>query len=484
MRTLLLVEDEKLIRKGIRSMIERSGVVVEEIIECNNGQAALEILNSRHIDVMFTDIRMPKMDGIALVEKANKLAHVPLIAAISGFDDFEYAVSMLRNGAREYILKPVDRNKIAEVLNKFERELNKSDNEGKRKQKVAFQQLQYMLFYDNITDVEIESICREVHKYIPVNHFIVFCFGNKEEEFDLTEPGKYYYVQGEDYLNMVIADVQYKDEVLHKLSNYYIGVSRTYYNFMDVKQAFCEAAQMRRTAFETCTKIMDAEVFKAPENEYEYGVKVMMQTANLICSNKLEEALEQLQLFVEGVKAQRYSINEFHEQMEIIISTTMKVYRNVLKNKEEDVMEMLDMFSFQTIDEYMEMVTQWINRFDELVSGDEDVHGTSLKMQKAIEYIKENYATDLNMAVVSNYISMNYSLFSFTFKQYTGTNFVNYLKDIRVGEAKKLLTETDMKVNEISQAVGYEHEKHFMKIFKSITGLTPSQYRNNFGNIQ
>lgn len=165
--------------------------------------------------------------------------------------------------------------------------------------------------------------------------------------------------------------------------------------------------------------------------------------------------------------------------MKIIIQTTMKVYEKSLKNKEYEIMELLNMFSYQTIDEYMEVVRAWIKRFDELVSDNIDEHKTTLKMQKAISFIRKNYNTDLNMAVVSNYISMNYSLFSFTFKQYTGTNFVNYLKDVRVGQAKKLLTETDMKINEISKAVGYDHEKHFMKIFKSITGLTPSQYRNN-----
>lgn len=174
-------------------------------------------------------------------------------------------------------------------------------------------------------------------------------------------------------------------------------------------------------------------------------------------------------------------MNEFQEQMKLIIQTTMKVYEKSLNNKKEEVFEILDMFSYQNIDEYMEVVHQWISRFDELVSDNIDEYKTGIKMQKAIDYIKENYSTNLNMAVVSNYISMNYSLFSFTFKQYTGTNFVNYLRNVRVGEAKKLLTETDMKVNEISKAVGYDHEKHFMKTFKNITGLTPSQYRNNFG---
>ena len=137
------------------------------------------------------------------------------------------------------------------------------------------------------------------------------------------------------------------------------------------------------------------------------------------------------------------------------------------------------MYRFQNLDEYMDVLRQWVDRFDELVNSDADEHMTIKKMNDAVDYIKANYSKDLNMAVVSNHISMNYSLFSYTFKRYVGTNFVNYLKNIRIGEAKKLLIETDMKVHEISKAVGYEHEKHFMKTFKNITGLTPSQYRKN-----
>ncbi|MDE6738554.1 MAG: AraC family transcriptional regulator, partial [Lachnospiraceae bacterium] len=90
-----------------------------------------------------------------------------------------------------------------------------------------------------------------------------------------------------------------------------------------------------------------------------------------------------------------------------------------------------------------------------------------------------NYDKDLNMAVVSNHGSMNYSLFSYAFKQYTGHNFVSYLKELRVNEAKRLLAETDMRVIEISRRVGYENEKHFMKTFKSQCGVSPTEYRRN-----
>lgn len=477
-RTLLLVEDEKLIRQGIKSMIERSAVDVEEIIECSNGEKALEILQDREIDVMFTDIRMPKMDGITLVSKIQEMDKRPYIAAISGFDDFDYAVSMMRNGVKEYISKPVDRNKISDVLMKFDRELSKSINEYNTQKRMAFHRFSFMMFYDEIGKNDIISICLDVHKFISFDKFFIFCVSDIED-LEFTEPGKYYYIPGQNYLNIVVVDYRYKEEVMEKLKHYSIGISSIYYNILDAKQAFCEAAEMRRIAFIYGKQYVDATEYDVPEVEYDYGVKLMVQTANLICSNKLDEALEQLQRFAKGVKERKYSILEFQEQMDIVISTTMKVFNNTLKNKEHEVKEILDMFSFQSIDEYMGVLTEWIQRFDELVSSEVDEHKTSQKMQKAIEYIKENYNTDLNMAVVSNYISMNYSLFSFTFKQYTGTNFVNYLKDIRVGAAKKLLTETDMKVNEISQAVGYDHEKHFMKTFKSLTGLTPSQYRNN-----
>ena len=115
MKTVLVVEDEKMIRQGIKTMIQRSGVPVEVIMECSNGETALEVLREQKIDVMFTDIRMPRMDGIELVQKMQELDYQPLTVAVSGYDDFSYAVEMMRNGVREYILKPVERKNTGSV---------------------------------------------------------------------------------------------------------------------------------------------------------------------------------------------------------------------------------------------------------------------------------------------------------------------------------------------------------------------------------
>ncbi len=130
MKTVLIVEDEKLIRQGLKTMIMRSGVPVETVIECCNGEMALEILREQEIEVMFTDIRMPKMDGIELVQKMQSFEHVPLTVAVSGYDDFTYAVEMMRNGVREYLLKPIERDKIKEILFKLNEEIeNRKEDE-------------------------------------------------------------------------------------------------------------------------------------------------------------------------------------------------------------------------------------------------------------------------------------------------------------------------------------------------------------------
>lgn len=95
MKTVLIVEDEKMIRQGIRAMIQRSGVPVEVIMECGNGEMALDILRSQKVDVMFTDIRMPKMTGVELVQRIQELDEKPLVVAVSGYADFSYAVIVL-----------------------------------------------------------------------------------------------------------------------------------------------------------------------------------------------------------------------------------------------------------------------------------------------------------------------------------------------------------------------------------------------------
>ena len=137
------------------------------------------------------------------------------------------------------------------------------------------------------------------------------------------------------------------------------------------------------------------------------------------------------------------------------------------------------MYAYKNIEMYTEAIYECFLQINEKLIEKFEEYKSKQKIQEALEYIQTHYHKDLNMAVVSNHISMNYSLFSLAFKKYTGINFVNYIKELRINEAKRLLVDTDKKINEISMLVGYENEKHFMKIFKGMYGVSPSEYRKN-----
>lgn len=120
MKTILIAEDEKFIRKGLKTMVQRAPISVDAILEARDGEEALEVLRRGEVDLLITDIRMPKMDGIELVSHLGELDYRPMVLVVSGYDDFSYAVEMLRKGAFDYLLKPVEREKLYAVLKKLE----------------------------------------------------------------------------------------------------------------------------------------------------------------------------------------------------------------------------------------------------------------------------------------------------------------------------------------------------------------------------
>ena len=247
MKTLLIVEDEKLIRNGIKTMVQRSGVPVENILDCANGELALELLKEQHVDVMFTDIRMPKMDGIELVSRAMELPAPPLMVAISGYDDFSYAVEMLRHGVREYLLKPVERDKIRDVLTKLNDEIEKRHCIRRTEKKVGYQQLKF-IFTSASMSPEEEELLEQKYADLFFNNPYIVCVTGKNV---LTEDDRsYIYVDDVDDGNVFIVeadnlDALCSDELLHTNA----GISAVHNGIRELLTAYNEAHAMRKRAF-------------------------------------------------------------------------------------------------------------------------------------------------------------------------------------------------------------------------------------------
>ena len=116
MTTILIADDEKLERNGIKLLLKREGAECE-ILEAENGKVALGILMDRKVDILFSDIKMPYMNGLELTEKARELYPDLEIIIFSGYNDFTYARDALRYGVVDYVLSPSIRKNFTRHLN-------------------------------------------------------------------------------------------------------------------------------------------------------------------------------------------------------------------------------------------------------------------------------------------------------------------------------------------------------------------------------
>lgn len=137
----------------------------------------------------------------------------------------------------------------------------------------------------------------------------------------------------------------------------------------------------------------------------------------------------------------------------------------------------------------IEKAVEQIN-YKKLMNSQKDVMEESLSLKDnndldertiigiAKKFVRENFNKDIDMAVVSNTVSMNYSYFSKLFKDVTGMNFSEYITSVRMEEARKMLDNPLSKIYEISKRVGYDNPKYFSKVFKAYFGLSPERYKN------
>jgi len=113
---VLIVDDEKIIREGLCAMIPWQEYGFQVPDTADNGAKALEIMETTSYDVLVTDVRMPKIDGLALCQAVHNLYPDCVIIILSGYGDFQYAQTAIEYGVRRYLLKPVDESKLTEVL--------------------------------------------------------------------------------------------------------------------------------------------------------------------------------------------------------------------------------------------------------------------------------------------------------------------------------------------------------------------------------
>lgn len=469
MNTILIAEDEKFIRLGLKTMIQRSPVPVGEILEARDGEEALALLRTHPADLVITDIRMPKMDGIQLVSQLNTMGgEPPMVLVISGYDDFSYAVEMLRNGVQDYLLKPVERERLYETLEKLEERFQAKQAALKDQEQQYHHVLRQLMLEQDPASTEWREQVERYRGAFFYGPYVGICAGECSQP--LPEGTLRLHAVGPAILYAAPAEAF--DRLVSALPRP-AGYSAVHQGLEDLHICYQEARSAWQRSFFT------GELCMGQPQGAEAPLSVsVQQLTGLVGLSRGNEVIRLLAEQGVSVAQGRGNPAELAQLCADFVGKLCSTYRNLI-DVEDEPGRFTCPWDFGSWNQYLTELGGWLDGFNNRVDHEFADYENKQKIRQAVQYIQQHFREALNMAVVSNHVSMNYSLFSLLFKQYTGSNFVSYLQNLRIDEAKQLLESTDWRVNEIGRRVGFVDEKHFLKVFKTATGFSPTEYRKS-----
>ncbi|MEK3888446.1 response regulator transcription factor [Bacillus sp. FSL K6-3431] len=493
MYKVLIVDDERNIRHGIQAMITRKFPQTFECIVANNGVSALELMQTDEVDILLTDIKMPEMDGIRLVKEIQKLKCKPEVIIISGYDDFEYAKQAIKYQVKDYLLKPINRNELYDTLERILQDVESANDATNDFDEYRANQLNYIFIHPNIIEKEIEAICLKVLLgRFSGGYYVGAMIDNGTEKLAQIRAITTKRKSGEEVLcfsdknrNMVLitstASIFTEISLQYEGKDCAIGVSEKQYYYSKMKKAYEQSIFALKNHFlftgKTCIQYAD---LKHKDVDKNVPIDDLKKIANMLGTNRDQEIKTRLLEVLNVGEISTLGI-AYMEKLHIAINTI--ILDSAYSKLGEESIEILkhhdkvgDMYNFENFYDYYYALEQLILLLHEYSKQLKSVYSEQKNMEKAIRYIHENYHKDLNMAVVSNHVSLNYSYFSHMFKEYTGNSFVDYLKKVRVNQSKKLLTSPDLKIFEISYMVGYKNPKQFTRVFRELEGVSPKEY--------
>jgi len=468
---LLIADDEKTIRAGLIKIIKDHYTLPLEILEAKNGEEAWKVLQEEHPDILITDIRMPKLDGIELMRLVSTLEERPVMIVLSGYDEFAYARESIRHGVQSYILKPVDKQEFLETLDRLVQDLQDQQRDkeaallrsamaGKVLEKDALQSLISRGSY------RIVKVIRPVNLQISV-------FIHQYNSFVIEEKNN--------ALVLLVPDAK-RTEVFSAVQDeaVFIGSSESIRNPSDLQSCRTHAD------IAACVRF-----FKTEENNALYEV-LYDEGAN--CSEG--RSFDSLAVLIgSGDKAgiERHLQDLFSFNAESLFQNVSVLYQTL-----SQIPAFLVTFhQYIDADPYLAMksfLLQDLDRYNSLAEMKKDLSDFVLYLdiilkqrysaypfiEQALVYVAKHFTEDISMAVVANHCSVNYTYFSEKFKLVVGVNFNEYIKQLRLEEAKRLLQQGCYKVYEVAERSGFGDVKYFMKTFKEATGLSPGDFQKRF----
>ena len=447
------------------------------------------------------------------MQEIQKLNHKPEIIILSGYDDFNYASEALRCGARDYLLKPVKRSDLYASLDRVEKE-TKVNEEHSEKVKMAnsyikgyqANELNYIFFKENISENEIKEIGSKINMDIFLSDYYIGLLKkmelikNKKDETlkNMVDCILESYSLNESQGVVIFFDVNENLVIFSKTKELFnhlqkqltkesvvklnLSVSENARGILGVKKAYNEALEaLKYGIFTKGNSVINYSDVVNKNSVYKISNDNLGKINNMIGTNRkdeIEKALNEL-LCISDLKIYNISyFEEINERLyELILKPAKEKFTFGVEKSIEDIDKFKSIGNFRSFNEYFHELKDEILYISEYIKTMQGLYGEKSAVQQSIIYINENYHKDINLAMVSNEVSLNYFYFSQLFKDTVGENFIDYLKKVRIAKAKELLQIREGKIYEVGNKVGYTDSKQFTKAFRRVTGISPTEYR-------
>lgn len=533
---ILIVDDEPDICELIHKLIDWKELGLLSLGSCQNGVDAMEIILRQKPDVVITDIQMPGMTGLSLIEKACKQNLQTKFIVISGYREFEYAQQAIRYGVEDYLLKPISKTDLNLVLKRLMQECGESAEKQAHEKSMRneIQQKTAILrgneLRQTITDYD-RTFHAEYFSFQP-GTFLVVCvhvsYRNKREidRGVIAKVLENVSLRIRELFKEQVFDCEYvlNDCNSYFLMNYAENIHISYKERRDRLQNLLRDVstqyQNLRITFamgEPCSDI--GEIRKAIESaEYASMLRLLAGTEKIAEYHKLRERLpdtpeckfapEEVQILLHRIETlqkepaleqirsvyrkwngtKSYSIaNLFQITRGIVLQIRYEIVamglREELSASEENEFGIPTenilhkrLANCDTVDELADFVCEYVAA---------EIDYCSLLQTKKVgepiriaqEYIRTHIDRQMSLEEVSEKAFVSPGYLSTLFKERTGKNFSDYVVEMRVEEAKRLLRQASYNVGEVAERVGYADARHFSKVFQKVVGIKPTAYR-------
>ena len=541
MYKLLLVDDEEFVLSGmsrlLNSLIQTKNLPIAEIRTAQNGLEAIELMEERPADVIITDIKMPGMDGMELIERLSDRNQNCKIIILSGFDSFKYAQTAIKNNIKAYLLKPVKRTDLelalekvfgeiseeaghADYVRKLEEQLTADlpilrekfffelANGNYQKDLAEFLRLKLthgphqiaLIVPDSFKANDYSQVALEKDKQLILlqisNEFkqrmrpLMPCeaFQLHHRICVLISPQRFQNnIYLEHHLRAYQTQLQQERDITCS-----IGISQQFGNIEDfsfyLEEAY--AALNQRILIGHHALIFYSDVFSWKNQRkdsalYEKAIRFKLDIYHALQAGQQEKVEKFLDRYKKELQLLPYCPLELIRTISSDLITTFMVFsfeqgidsKSLLYSNHSPAELILLSNSLDDIFSILHQTTVQI--FESLsVKSQADTISTIHRIKN---YVHTHVSEDISLESISEVVYLTPNYISSLFKRETGVSFKDYVLQVKIQKAKELLQSNKLKINEIAQAVGYNNSTYFSKVFRRETGRYPSEYRQGIG---